>query len=107
MAQDNLAYDYKSFTVTDGNDYDVKAQQTTLFNNVPIAGYARITTSAAITFKVDKTTNPAFSQSSSEIIQIGRKYIPISQISNLYITNTWAATVGIMLCAWADAMNSL
>ena len=97
MTATNFNYDYKSFTVVDGSNYDVKAQQTDLFKNVPMAGYVRITASAAITIRLNTTTSPLISQSSSEILEFGQKFIPCKEIDNIYITNTGTATVGILL----------
>lgn len=51
-----LVYDYVEFTLTNGqSDYDVKANQANLFNNVPMARSVIIKTNKNITFKFNDT----------------------------------------------------
>jgi uncharacterized protein (DUF2235 family) len=67
---DNQAYDYVSFSVTNGSDYDVKVQQANLFKNVAKAGYVRITaTTTSFSIKLNSTSNPAITMTTSEILQ--------------------------------------
>lgn len=87
-------YDFvNSFAVANATtDYDLKAQQSTAFKNVPKARLAIIWTDQDITIKFNATTNPAIAVPASESPFEFRNIIAVT---NIYITNASGATANI------------
>lgn len=81
-----LVYDFKSFTLSTGQvDYDVDANVSDLFNNVPVAQSITIFTTQNITFKLNSSSMPS--------VTLDTVYQPFEspdnfiEITNIFLTN--------------------
>lgn len=91
------AYDFVEFTLNNGQtNYDVKANQTSLWNNVALAQSCVIWTTQDITCRLNNTDFPALKIDADESPAEFKK---ILNISNLYLSNASGSnsTVRIML----------
>lgn len=95
----NGIYDYATFVLADGQtDYDVKANQAALFNNIPDANVQYIWSTYNISFKFNRTANPAIP------LDVGNGESPFEgkgfvMCNNIYLTNASGsdATIKILL----------
>jgi len=86
-------YDTKSFVLPAlTTDYDVKANQASLFLNVPTAGTIEVVTSNTISIRFNSLANGAYTMTSSE----SPKKFTI-QSTNLFLDSVAGATVSIIL----------
>lgn len=90
-------YDYVEFTLNDGQtNYDVKSNQSALWNNIPIALIATIETTRNITVRFNNTGFPAVKlDAGASPMELVKKLL----ISNIYLTNASgnSATIRIWL----------
>lgn len=95
----NGLYDYATFTLTNGQtDYDVKANQAALFANIPNANVQYIWSTQNISFKFNRTGNPAIPLD----VQNGESPFEgkgLIMATNIYLTNASGsnATIKILL----------
>ena len=86
-------YDWDEFTVANGTtNYDVSAQQSAMFSNVPRAWLAIIDSDQDVTIRFNSTDNPAINH---EVIKAPWEWRNILEITNMYITNNSGSTVNI------------
>lgn len=93
----NGVYDWVTFTLNTGTtDYDVKANQANLFLNIPNATKQFIWSNQNISFKFNRTGNPAI------ILDVGNGESPfegkdIFTATNIYLTNSSGSTATIKI----------
>lgn len=91
-----IVYDQKLFVLpANQTDYDVKTNQSSLFDNVPLAKNIVIFFDASITIRFNNTLMPA------AILPISRSPFQspsrFLDISNIFLTNTTAVNVEVWL----------
>ena len=96
VAQETFdTYDYASFAVaTATTDYDVDAQQSALFKNVPVGYGVIIWSDVDISIKFNDTDMPAISH---EAVYSPHEWFNKIEITNIYITNTSGSTANIRI----------
>ena len=91
-----IQYDWASFTLpANQTNYDVKSNQSALFDNIPLAKNIVIFFNQEITIRFNSTLMPgAVLPISRSPFQSPSRFL---DTSNIYLTNTTAATVEIWL----------
>ena len=94
-----LTYDYKSFSLANGeSDYDVADEVAELFNNVPVAKNVAIKFNYAISLKINTVLMPSIDLGLSDSpFQLPNGFL---EISNLFLTNESGATCTVKILIW-------
>lgn len=89
-----ITYDYKQFNVNNGQtDYDVKSNQSDLFNNVPVGKKVVIFTNVDVTIKFNNSNLPGISLPVTRSPwQTPQDFL---EINNIFITNSSGSTATI------------
>lgn len=85
-------YDNAEWATGTVTDYDVKGGQAKAFNNVTVARYVSIRTSAAITVKLNATGNDGISVAANTTLNIDTL-----EVTNIFITAAATANVKLFL----------
>jgi hypothetical protein len=89
-------YDSMEFTLASGiSDYDVKANVTGAYENVPVYTTVNIRVDQNVTIKFNSTGNRAVTISSNRPFELDN----LIEITNIYITNTSGSTANIKIIA--------
>lgn len=94
-----ITYDYKSFTLNNGQtNYDVDSNQSALFSNVKVAKNVVIFTDQEISVKFNNTAMPAISLPISRSpFQSPARFL---EINNIYLTNASGSNATIEILLW-------
>ena len=91
----NGSYDAAEFTVSTGTtNYDVATNQAGLWNNVSSPGYVNFRTDQTVTIRLNDTSYPAVTITSTDSPFILQNSLPIS---NIYVTNNSGNTANIKI----------
>ena len=97
----NQLYDSVEFTLATGlTNYDLDAQQSAAFSNIPTWTSCVIRTDKTITIRLNSTSNPAITINDYESPFHLRTEI---EITNIYITNASGDTASIKILAFNRA----
>lgn len=91
------SYDYVSFTLSNGQtDYDLKANQAALFNNIPNARGIIIISTQTLGIRVNNTAFPLITVTSA---QMPWEFIGYKIVKNAFLSNSSGsdATVQVLL----------
>jgi len=91
----NGSYDAAEFTVsTATTNYDVDSNQAALWNNITSPAYVNIRTDQTITIRLNDSSYPAITVTSTDSPLIFENGLPIE---NIYITNSSGSTANIKI----------
>jgi hypothetical protein len=91
----NGSYDAAEFTVSTGTtNYDVATNQAGLWNNISSPGYINIRTDQTISLRLNDTSYPAITITSTDSPFILQNSLPVS---NIYVTNNSGNTANVKI----------
>jgi len=87
-------YDSMEFTLATGiSDYDVKANVTGAFENLPVYTTINVRTDENLTIKINSSSNRAITVTSSRPFELDN----LMEITNIFVTNASGATASIKI----------
>lgn len=88
----NVVYDNDEWATGIVTDYDVKANRAKMFNDISVARFVSIQTSAEISVKFNNSSNDTISIAANTVFNID-----VLEITNIFLTAAATANVKIFL----------